>query len=62
MILGGMSHDYLGRIPQTRLGMIQESSSLWDLKQLVDDYCADTGELFYDRHPGVFACILNFYR
>ena len=64
--VGGTKHQVLwstlSRIPQTRLGMIQESASLWDLRQLVDDFCAETGELFYDRHPGVFSCILNFYR
>jgi len=35
---------------------------MWDLKQLVDDYCPETGEIFYDRHPGYFNTILNFYR
>ena len=64
--VGGTRHQVLwstlSRIPQTRLGMIQEAASLWDLKQLVDDFCSETGELFYDRHPGVFSCILNFYR
>lgn len=64
--VGGTRHQVLwstlARIPQTRLGMLRDSNSLWDLRQLVDDFCVETGELFYDRHPGVFNCILNFYR
>lgn len=66
MNVGGTRHQVLwstlARIPQTRLGMLRESNSLWELRQLVDDFCVETGELFYDRHPGVFNCILNFYR
>ena len=52
----------LARIPKTRLGMLRDTTCMWDLKQLVDDYCPETGEIFYDRHPGYFNTILNFYR
>ncbi|CBY10308.1 unnamed protein product [Oikopleura dioica] len=64
--VGGTRHQVLwctlARIPKTRLGMLRDTTCMWDLKQLVDDYCPETGEIFYDRHPGYFNTILNFYR
>ena len=58
--VGGIRHETyvntLRNIPDTRLYWITESGT-----QLAD-YDPDKNEYFFDRHPGVFAQILNFYR
>lgn len=58
--VGGQKHEtYLstvGNLPDTRL--------YWIIESVVKspDYDPETTELFFDRHPAVFAQVLNYYR
>lgn len=58
--VGGIKHETyrstLKNIPDTRL------SWLSDAPTGSADYDSATGEYFFDRHPGVFANVLNYYR
>lgn len=58
--VGGNRHEtYLSTlrvVPDSRLAWIGENTS----KQA--EYDPETNELFFDRHPGVFSNILNYYR
>lgn len=58
--VGGIRHEtYTGtlkNIPDTRLYWITEN------KTQLPEYDPNTNEYFFDRHPSVFAQILNFYR
>lgn len=58
--VGGNRHEtYLSTlrvVPDSRLAWIGENTS----KQA--EYDPETNELFFDRHPGVFANVLNYYR
>ncbi|XP_028405402.1 potassium voltage-gated channel subfamily C member 1-like [Dendronephthya gigantea] len=58
--VGGQRHEtYLstvGNLPDTRLYSIIESA----VKS--PDYDPETTEVFFDRHPAVFAQVLNYYR
>ncbi|EDO48066.1 predicted protein, partial [Nematostella vectensis] len=58
--VGGYRHEtYLSTlrvVPDSRLAWIGENAS----KQA--DYDPETNEIFFDRHPGVFANVLNYYR
>lgn len=57
---GGVRHETfrstLQNFPDTRLA--------WSVENLSNnpDFDPDKNEFFFDRHPGVFAQILNFYR
>ena len=55
--VGGMKHvtykHVLKKIPATRLSKLSPVSSNYD--PIADEY-------FFDRHPGVFVHILNYYR
>ena len=56
--VGGVKHETfkstLRNFPDTRLAWITDSFSA--------DYDAEKNEYFFDRHPGVFQQIINFYR
>lgn len=58
--VGGLRHETyrttLKNIPDTRLSWLCEAS------QGSADYDPETGEFFFDRHPHVFANVLNYYR
>lgn len=58
--VGGQKHEtYLSTIrnyPDTRLYWVVENVT----KTI--DYHSEKIELFFDRHPGIFALILNYYR
>lgn len=58
--VGGIRHETyrstLKNIPDTRLSWLVDASAG------SVDYDADLGEYFFDRHPGVFANVLNYYR
>ena len=58
--VGGIRHETyrttLKNIPDTRLSWLVDTSAG------SVDYDADLGEYFFDRHPGVFANVLNYYR
>lgn len=55
--IGGQRHEtykhILKKIPATRLSRLTEN---------LGNYDAILNEYFFDRHPGVFAQILNYYR
>ncbi|XP_030200276.1 potassium voltage-gated channel subfamily F member 1 [Gadus morhua] len=55
--------DVLTRFPETRLAGIVESSSAGseDLSSLCDDYDPDSRELYFDRDPDAFKCIMELY-
>lgn len=58
--VGGVRYETykttLKNIPDTRLSWLSNT------KANNPDFDADTGEFFFDRHPGVFNMILNYYR
>ena len=55
--VGGLRHETykttLKKIPATRLSRLTEALANYD--PILNEY-------FFDRHPGVFAQILNYYR
>ena len=58
--IGGVRHETyrstLKNIPDTRLSWLADASAG------SVDYDADLDEYFFDRHPGVFSNVLNYYR
>eukprot|EP00062_Callorhinchus_milii_P003512 gi/632940916/ref/XP_007885589.1/ PREDICTED: potassium voltage-gated channel subfamily C member 1 isoform X2 [Callorhinchus milii] len=59
--VGGTRHETyrstLQTLPGTRLAWLTEPDAFVNF-----DYDAKSDEFFFDRHPGVFAHILNYYR
>jgi hypothetical protein len=55
--VGGIRHETykatLKKIPATRLSRLTEALANYD--PILNEY-------FFDRHPGVFAQVLNYYR
>lgn len=58
---GGIRHETywatLKKLPDTRLSWLCDTSS-----RTTTDYDPEKNEYFFDRHPHVFAAILNYYR
>ena len=57
---GGVRHETF----RSTLRMFPGTRLAWCTENILNnaDYDPDTNEFFFDRHPGVFATIINYYR
>ena len=61
--VGGLKHEVMWKImerrPLTRLGKLARAKSHEDILNLVDAYSLAKNEIYFDRDPATFNCILN---
>uniref|UniRef100_UPI0035900F7D potassium voltage-gated channel subfamily S member 3-like n=1 Tax=Myxine glutinosa TaxID=7769 RepID=UPI0035900F7D len=57
-----LAPDTLLRFPETRLGRLLGCRTEEAILELCDDYNLASREFYFDRHPGLFRHVLNFYR
>ena len=64
--VGGLRHEVMWKMletkPLTRLGRLARAKSHEDILNLVDAYSLVSNEIYFDRDPATFNCVLNFYR
>ena len=64
--VGGLRHEVMWKMletkPLTRLGKLARAKSHEDILNLVDAYSLVSNEIYFDRDPATFNCILNYYR
>ena len=64
--VGGLKHEVMWKLlerkPLTRLGKLARAKTHEDILNLVDAYSLANNEIYFDRDPVTFNCILNFYR
>ncbi|CAL8368371.1 unnamed protein product [Lota lota] len=63
--VGGTRHETykstLRTLPGTRLAWLADPADI-QVNSDTDSVTTTTNELFFDRHPGIFAYVLNYYR
>ncbi|XP_074536210.1 delayed-rectifier potassium channel regulatory subunit KCNS2 isoform X2 [Halichoeres trimaculatus] len=52
----------LKKFPETRLGKLLACDSEEDILRVCDDYDVQQKEFYFDRNPGLFPYVLNFYQ
>ncbi|XP_078275426.1 delayed-rectifier potassium channel regulatory subunit KCNS2 [Rhinoraja longicauda] len=57
-----LSSSTLSRFPNTRLGQLLACDSEESILRICDDYDVSKREFYFDRHPGLFPYVLNFYQ
>ncbi|XP_059834775.1 potassium voltage-gated channel subfamily S member 1 [Hypanus sabinus] len=57
-----LSSSTLSKFPNTRLGQLLTCDSEESILRICDDYDVSKREYYFDRHPGLFPYVLNFYR
>ncbi|XP_078506588.1 delayed-rectifier potassium channel regulatory subunit KCNS1 isoform X1 [Lissotriton helveticus] len=64
--VGGMKKklrsNALSKFPETRLGRLVSCNSEESILQICDDYDINASEFYFDRNPGLFLYVLNFYK
>ena len=64
--VGGVKHEVMWRMlekrPLTRLGMLAKAKTHDEILNLVDAYSLTHNEVYFDRDPATFNCVLDFYR
>ncbi|GCB72474.1 delayed-rectifier potassium channel regulatory subunit KCNS1 [Scyliorhinus torazame] len=57
-----LSSSTLSKFPNTRLGQLLKCDSEESILRICDDYDVSKKEFYFDRHPGLFPYVLNFYQ
>ena len=64
--VGGQKHEIMWKLlqqkPLSRLGKLAKAKTHEAILSLCSGYCLDRNEIYFDRDPGIFNTILNYYR